>query len=343
MHHPMRILILGGTGNISTSTTRQLIAAGHETVLVNRGKRPAIPGATIINADAKDESALTAAIAGQHFDAVINFIAFTPADIERDARVFTGKCDQYIFISSASVYQKPLASHVVTESTPLVNPYWEYSRDKIAAEETCLRLLRGAGFPAVIVRPSLTYDTVIPTALGGWSDFTVVDRIKRGVPIVVHGDGTSLWTITHAEDFSAALIGLLGNPATIGESFHITSDEVLTWDEIYREIGRAVGTPTKIVHAPSDLVAAIEAWHRGGLHGDKAVSVVFDNAKIKRFVPGWHAKIPWRTGIRKTIAWYHADPTRIRIDANNNAFLDKIITAMTAAYTAIGKPLPISS
>jgi nucleoside-diphosphate-sugar epimerase len=338
----MRVLLLGGTGNISTSLTRQLVAAGHETWLVNRGKRNPIPGTRQVQADTNDEVALTAATAGMTFDAVLDFIAFKPTDSERDARVFAGRTSQYIFISSASVYQKPLASHLVTESTPLVNPYWDYSRDKIACEEACLSLLRSQGFPAVIVRPSLTYDTVIPTALGGWTDFTVVDRIKRGVPVVVHGDGSSLWTITHADDFCSALFGLLGNPATIGEAFHITSDEVLTWDEIYREIGRAVGVPTKLVHVPSDLIAAVEPWHRGNLHGDKSASVVFDNSKIKRFVPGWQARIPWRVGIRRTIAWYEADAARQVINAGNNAFLDRCIAAMTASYTAIGKSLPVT-
>lgn len=338
----MRLLIFGGTGNISASFTRQVVAAGHETWLVNRGTRGAIPGTRQVQVDAHDEAGLASALAGVTFDVVVDFIAFKPADITRAARLFVGRTGQYVFISSASAYQKPLAHYLITESTPLINPYWEYARDKIACEATCLELLRG-GFPVVIVRPSLTYDTVIPAALGGWTDFTVVDRIKRGVPMVVHGDGTSLWTLTHADDFGCGLLGLLGNPAAVGEAFHITSDEVLTWDAIYREIGLAVGVPAKLVHVPSDLIAAIAPQKSGSLLGDKACSAVFDNAKIKRFVPGWQARILWRDGIRRTIAWYEADPARQVINAANNEYLDRCITAMMAAYTSIGQTLPLTA
>jgi len=183
----MRVLLLGGTGNISASLTRQLVEAGHETWLVNRGKRNPIPGTRQVSCDARDEAALVAATAGTTFDAVLDFIAFKPEDVARDARVFAGRTAQYIFVSSASVYQKPLARYLVTESTPLINPYWDYSRDKIACEEQCLELLCKQGFPTVIIRPSLTYDTVIPTALGGWTDYTLVDRVKRGVPVVAMG------------------------------------------------------------------------------------------------------------------------------------------------------------
>ena len=337
----MRILIFGGTGNISASFTRQVVAAGHETWLVNRGTRGAIPGIRQVLVDAHDETGLANATAGVTFDAVVDFIAFKPADIARAARLFAGRTGQYVFISSASAYHKPIVNYLVTESTPLVNPYWEYARDKIACEETCLELLRSQGFPVVIVRPSLTYDTVIPTALGGWTDFTVVDRIMRGVPVVVHGDGTSLWTLTHADDFGSGLLGLLGNPAAVGEAFHITSDEVLTWDAIYREIGRAVGMPAKLVHIPSDLIAVIAPQKSGSLLGDKAFSMVFDNRKIKSFVPGWQARIPWCDGIRRTIGWYEADPARKIINAANNEYLDRCIAAMTAAYASIGQTLPL--
>lgn len=336
----MRVLIIGGTGNISSSLTRQCVAAGHETVILNRGNREVITGARTIAVDTRDEAAVGRVLGTTRWDCVLDFIAFTPEDVARDCRLFNRRTAQYVFISSASAYQKPLQNHVISEATPLINPFWDYARDKIACEEACLALLRDQGFPAVIVRPSLTYDTVIPVPIGGWTEFTIIERMRRGAPVVVHGDGTSLWTLTHAEDLSRALFGLIGNPQTVGEAFHITSDEVLTWEAIYQEVASAAGATARLVHVPSDLIAAIEPRYRGTLHGDKCVSAVFDNSKIKRFVPGWKARIPFSVGIRRTLAWFEADPRRQVVRPTTNEFIDRCIAAMRAAYQAVGQELP---
>lgn len=332
----MKVLFIGGTGNISTSVSRLAITRGIELHLLTRGQRPvSIPGAHAIRADIGDEAAVTAALQGHHFDCVVNWIGYKPAEMERDIRLFAGRTRQYIFISSASVYQKPATTPFVREDTPLRNPYWDYSHDKILCEDRLQRAYRDSGFPMTIVRPALTYDTVIPVALGSWDDYTLIDRMRRGGKIVVHGDGTSLWSVTHARDFAKGFVGLIGNMCSIGHAFHITTDEVLTWNQIYEAIGAAIGVEPQIVHVPSDFIAAVEPWHRGNLHGDKAVSKVFDNSKIKRFVPGYVATIPFAEGIRETIAWFEADPARMRIVEDNNRLLDRIIRAYETAFTAI--------
>jgi len=325
----MKILFIGGTGNISMACTRLALAQGHEVYLLNRGKSvKSLPkGAHSLVADAQDEVALKAATEGLTFDVVANFIAFEPKDVERDIRLFAGKTGQYIFISSASCYQKPLSHPVVTESTPLKNPYWQYSRDKIACEDLLMEAYRSQDFPTTIVRPSLTYDTVIPAAIGAWDHYTIIDRIKKGQPIIVHGDGSSLWTITHSDDFAKGFNGLFGHQQAIGQAFHITSDEILTWNQIYEAIAEAAGTPAKMVHIPSDFIARFDPAQLGNLQGDKAVSVIFDNTKIKRFVPGFVATINFKQGIKRTVEWFEADPQRMRIDAPTNAFMDKVIAA----------------
>ena len=324
----MKVLFIGGTGNISTASSRLAMERGIELFLLNRGThKVSIPGAQTITADIGREAATARALARNTWDAVGNCIAFTQADIERDLRLFAKKTRQYVFISSASVYQKPLTHPVVTESTPLANPYWEYSRLKIAAEERLNRACREDGFPGVIVRPSLTYDTVIPLALGSWADYTMIDRMKRGKPVVVHGDGSSLWTITHAADFAKGLVGLLGNDQARGHAFHITSDELLTWDQIWQQTAAAAGVEARIVHVPTDLIVQIVPERRGSLLGDKAVSVIFDNRKIKSFVPGFMATIPYREGIRRTLDWFEARKSRMRIVDANNAIHDRILAA----------------
>lgn len=335
----MKVLFIGGTGNISTSVSEQTIAAGHELWLLNRGKRPVeIGGARSLVADIHDVAATAKVLEGHDFDVVANFIAFTEGEIERDLRLFRGRCKQYIFISSASVYQKPLAFPIVTESTPLKNPFWQYSRDKIACEERLNRAYREEDFPAVIVRPSLTYgNTVIPAAIGSWNDYTIVDRMKRGKQVVVHGDGTSLWTITHAEDFARGMVGLLGHQQAVGEAFHITSDEVLTWDQIYQAIAAAAGTEAKIVHVPSDFIARMVDWMEGNLTGDKAVSAIFDNTKIKRFVPGFEAKISFAEGMRRAVQWMEEKPERQVIVDYNNQLHDDILAAYLPAFDALRK------
>jgi nucleoside-diphosphate-sugar epimerase len=274
------------------------------------------------------------------FDVVANFIAFTPSDIERDFELFNGKTGQYIFISSASAYQKPLSNPVVSESTPLKNPFWDYSRNKIACEERLNQLYREKDFPVTIVRPSLTYDTVIPVAIGSWDDFTIVDRMRRGKEVVVHGDGTSLWTITHSRDFAKGFTGLLGHQQAIGESFHITSDELLNWDQIYQAVAEAAGTTARIVHIGSEFICRVaetvgQEWMWGNLLGDKSVSSIFDNAKIKRVVPGFQATIPFKTGIRETIRWFEADPSRMKIVDENNRLIDTILMKYKKALEVI--------
>ena len=337
----MRVLFIGGTGNISTAVSRLAVDRGVDLTLLNRGKRPhGIAGASSLVADISDEKSAARVLDGRTWDVVVNWIAFAPEEIERDLRLFAGKTAQYIFISSASAYQKPLAHPVVTEDTPLANPYWDYSRNKIACEDRLMRAYRESGFPVTIVRPSLTYDTVIPVAIGSWTDFTIVDRMRRGRPVVVHGDGTSLWTITHSEDFAKGFVGLLGHQQAIGHAFHITSDELLTWNQIYEAVADAAGVKAAIVHVPSDFIVKVAktcgmGWMEGSLLGDKAVSAIMDNSKIKRFVPGYQATIPFKQGIRRTVEWFDADPARRVIDEGNNRFLDRVLADYAKAFDDI--------
>lgn len=324
----MNVLFIGGTGNISTAVSKQVVSQGMDLYLLNRGNRKVdIPGAKFISGDINVVEDIKRKIADIKFDCVVNWIAFTPEDVRRDFELFQNKTGQYIFISSASAYQKPGGHPVITESTPLYNPYWQYSRDKIACENYLNSKFREDGFPITIVRPSLTYDTVIPVALGSWEDFTIIDRIRKGKEVIIHGDGTSLWTITHSEDFAKGFVGLIGHQQANGHSFHITSDEILNWNQIYEAVADAAGAPLKAVHIPSDFIGRFDAFHIGSLLGDKAQSVIFDNSKIKRFVPGFQATIPFNKGIKKTVAWFESEPGRARIYDNNNAFLDKVIAA----------------
>jgi nucleoside-diphosphate-sugar epimerase len=324
----MKILFIGGTGFISTAVSRQIVALGHELFLLNRGKRGANPpGSQSLVADISRPDEVRAALGGMKFDVIVDWIAYAPPDIERDLVLFRGITRQFVFISSASVYQKPPAHYIITESTPLCNPYWEYSRNKIACEERLMRAHREENFPVTIIRPSLTYDPQLPIALGGWGCYTLCDRLKRGQPIIVHGDGSSLWVVTHAEDFGRGLIGLFGNPASIGHAFQITSDEVLNWNQIYTTIADALGVEPAIEHIPTDFIIKVAPAHTGGLLGDKTWSAVFDNTKIKTWVPGFQAVVPFREGIRRTIAQFDADEHRRRIDPAVNKDLDTILAA----------------
>ena len=294
----MRVLFIGGTGNISTAVSRLAVEQGMELYLLNRGQtKVEIPGAQTLIGDIHRPAEVRQVIRGMQFDAVVDWIAFTAEDIERDLELLRGRTEQYIFISSASAYQKPPTSYLITESTPLYNPYWADAQNKIRCEERLQRAYQDEGFPMTIVRPSLTYATHFPIAIGGWGCYTLADRLLRGAPIIVHGDGTSLWVVTHAKDFAKGFVGLLGNPRAVGHAFHITGDEVLTWDQLYRSIAVALGVEAKIVHMPTDFIAQIDPGLGAGLLGDKAWSVVFDNSKIKRFVPGFQATIPFHTGI----------------------------------------------
>ncbi|HKV41928.1 MAG TPA: SDR family oxidoreductase [Blastocatellia bacterium] len=334
----MKVLFIGGTGFISTAVSRQAIAQGWDLFLLNRGQRAAeLAGSYSLTADIHEPRRMEEALRGFQFDVVVDWIAFTPDDVERDLALFRGRVKQFVFISSASAYQKPPAHYLITESTPLHNPYWDYSRNKIACEERLLRAYREEGFPSTIVRPSLTYDPNFPIAIGGWGCYTLADRIKRGQPIIVHGDGSSLWVVTHAEDFGRGFLGLLGNHQAIGHAFHITSDEVLTWDQIYRTIGDALGVEPHMVHIPSDFIARVAPEKAGSLLGDKTWSAVFDNTKIKHFVPGFQTIIPFRQGIRRTLDWFDADEHRRRIDPAINSQMDRILSAnagLTGAGTA---------
>jgi nucleoside-diphosphate-sugar epimerase len=269
------------------------------------------------------------ALGKQSFDAVVDWIAYAAADVERDIRLFRGRTNQFIFISSASAYQKPVGHYLITESTPLANPYWQYSRDKIACEDRLMKAYREEGFPITIVRPSLTYgDTQIVLAVNSWQKpWTAVDRMRRGKKVIVPGDGSSLWVSTHNSDFAQGLVGLLGHQQAIGHAFHITSDEVLTWDQFYRITAQAAGVEAQIVHIASDYVGACLPDQVAELTGDKAASVVFDNSKIKRFVPGYCAKVPFAQGIQRTIDWFDADSRRKQIDEDANASWDKLIDA----------------
>lgn len=328
----MKVLFIGGTGNISKECTKLAIEQGIDIYHLNRGQSPVkVDGVKTLTADHYNIKQLADAVKGENFDVVVNFIAYTTQDVQRDIDVFSGKIKQYIFISTASAYQKPVTHPIITESTPLANPYWQYSRDKIACEDLLMKAYREKGFPVTIVRPSHTYDMVIPAAIGSWTDFTLIDRMRKGKKIIIHGDGSSIWVMTHSIDFAKGFNGLLGQMQAIGHSFHITSDELLTWNQIYQAMADAAGAELNAVHISTDFICkAAEDMGMdlaGQLHGDKAASVIFDNSKIKRFVPGFNAVIPFWQGIKKTIEWYDEDPSRRVIDENNNRMLDGIIAA----------------
>jgi nucleoside-diphosphate-sugar epimerase len=326
----MKLLFIGGTGVISSACTALAVERGLDLTLLTRGQHAANlpPGIKGMIADVNDP-ALFQRLQSESFDAVIDWIAFTPADIERDLKLFRGRTRQFVFISSASAYQKPPNHYVITESIPLANPFWSYSQEKIACEARLMKAYRDEGFPVTIVRPSLTYgETLVPLVLNSWQkSYTAVDRMIRRKKVVVPGDGSSLWTITHNTDFAKGLIGLLGQQQAIGEAFHITSDEVLTWDQIFKTVGAAVGVEPQLIHISSDFIAACLPDKKGTLIGDKAVSVVFDNSKIKNFVPDFSATTTFAEGVRRSLAWFDADPARKQIDTEVNDRLDKLIAA----------------
>jgi nucleoside-diphosphate-sugar epimerase len=328
----MNVLFVGGTGIISSACARLALARGIDLTFLLRGKtgRHPIPqGTKVLAADVRDKEAVRGVLGDRRFDVAVQWIGFVPAHVELDIELFRGRVRQYVFISSASAYQTPPARLPVTESTPLHNPYWQYSRDKIACEERLLHAYRSEGFPATIVRPSHTYDPGSLPVHGGW---TVIDRMRRGLPVIVHGDGTSLWTLTHHDDFAQAFVGQLGRGEAVGDSFHITSDETLTWDQIHEVLGRAAGARPKLVHVPSELIAAFDPDWGAGLLGDKAHSMVFDNTKIKRLVPGYCATIPYARGGPDQVAWYDEDSRRRVVDDATNATFDRILAAYERAW-----------
>jgi nucleoside-diphosphate-sugar epimerase len=322
----LRTLFIGGTGIISSACSRLAVERGHDLYLLNRGTgaRDVPEQATVLRGDVRDPDSVRQALGSLEFDVVVDWVAFTPEHVQTDLDVFRDRAGQYVFISSASAYQTPPARLPVTESTPLRNPHWQYSRDKIACEDLLVRAYREDGFPATIVRPSHTYDRTLVPFDGGW---TVVERMRRDKPVVVHGDGTSLWTLTHHEDFARGFVPLLGHSRTVGEAFHITSDDVLTWDQIAHCLGRAAGVEPRIVHVPSDAVAAADPGWGAGLLGDKAHSMVFDNAKLRSVVPDYRATIPFEQGAREIVEWHDADASRRVVDARLDAVMDRLVEA----------------
>ncbi|MCB9420399.1 MAG: SDR family oxidoreductase [Ardenticatenaceae bacterium] len=328
----MKVLFIGGTGIISSACTQLAVQRGIELYLLNRGQssRPIPAGAKVLTADINNLNAVRQALAGHTFDAVVDWIAFLPEQIERDIKLFHGRTGQFVFISSASAYQTPPASLPITESTLLDNPQWQYSRNKIACEERLIRAYREEKFPITIVRPSHTYDrTLLPFS----GRYTVINRMRQGKKVIVHGDGTSLWTLTHHADFAHAFVGLLGHPRAIGDTFHITSDEWLTWNQIFQIMAHAAGVAEpQFIHIPSDFIAAFNPDWGAGLLGDKMHSMIFDNSKIKRLVPDYVAAIPFARGAAEIMAWYDADPARQTVDEALDRQMDQIIAAYELAW-----------
>ncbi|MDI9471251.1 MAG: SDR family oxidoreductase [Bacillota bacterium] len=330
----MNILLIGGTGTISAAVLRRATALGYNVSILNRGlRRPTvpIPAATeILHGDINDEAATRALLGDRRWDVVCQFIAYTPDQVERDIRLFGGRCDQYVFISSASAYRKPLLDPVITESTPLGNPYWQYSRDKQACEESLQRAHRDRSFPITIVRPSHTYsERSIPTPLHGRiGSWQVMARMLAGKPVIVHGDGQSLWTFTWADDFAVGFVGLLGNPRAIGEAYHITSDERISWNQALLAIGAALGVAPVLCHVSSDMLIRLRPDLEGPLLGDKAVSVLFDNSKIKRAVPAFRADMRFDQGVRRCWSYIAAHPELQPADPEFDAWCDLVVAAV---------------
>lgn len=323
--NPQSILFIGGSGVISSASVARAVRLGHRVTVLNRGTstaRPLPEEVETLVADAGDEQAVADAVGDREFDVVAQFRAFTPDHVARDVAQFAGRTGQYVFISSASAYQTPPSRLPVTESTPLRNPFWQYSRDKIACEDLLVRELRENGFPATIVRPSHTYDrTLLPTT-GAWTD---VARMRAGKPVVVHGDGTSLWTLTHTEDFAVGFVGLLGNQLAVGDTFHITGTHAPTWDQIYTWLGHAAGVEPELVHVASETIARALPDVGPGLLGDKAHSMVFDLAKIRSLVPEHGTTITYDQGAAEQVAWFDAHPEAQVVDAALDAAFDRLV------------------
>ena len=322
---PLRVLFIGGSGIISSACSALAVERGVELYVLNRGRsadRPLPPQARVLHGDIRDPESVTAALQGLDFDAVVNWVAFTPEHVQADLKLFRGRTRQYVFISSASAYQTPPARQPVVESTPLRNPFWQYSRDKIACENLLTAAYRDRGFPATVVRPSHTYDRTLVPFDGGW---TVPARMRQGKEIVVHGDGTSLWTLTHHSDFARGFVPLLGHPRAVGDTFHITTDDFLTWNQIAEALGTALGVPPRIVHVPSDAIAAADPEWGAGLLGDKAHSMVFDNSKLRLLVPDFRPTIPFEVGAREIVDWHDEEPARQVVDAQLDAVMDGLV------------------
>lgn len=339
----MKILLIGGSGTISSAVTQKLVSENHQVFVLNRGNNNDRLSSSVhvLVADMANENDVAEIIKGHFFDAVCEFIAFHPSQIERDIRLFSEKTNQYVFISSASAYHKPSVNPYITEGTTLANPYWQYSRDKIACEEVLWNAYRKNNFPMTIVRPSHTYDERhIPLGVHGKKGFwQVIQRMLENKPVIVQGDGTSLWTLTHNTDFAEGFVGLLGNPKALGEAFHITSDESLTWNQIYQEIAKALHVPLKLYHVTSDFLSAVGKQYdfEGSLIGDKSTTVIFDNSKLKSVVPTFSAKVPFRKGVRLTLEYLEKHPECKVLDAEFDLFCDQVISAEEKAIASLLK------
>ena len=338
----MKILMIGGTGLISKNITIRCAELGWDVTLLNRGrssnKLPEGIKVNFLQGDIQDEKQVAELIKGKSFDVVANFINYLPSEVERDIRLFSGKTKQYIFISTASAYQKPLSHPIITESTPLANPHWLYSREKIACEEVLMHAYRQHGFPITIVRPSHTYDIrQIPFALHGRGPWQIIKRIQEGKPVIVPGDGSSLWTVTHSRDFAKGFVGLMGNLHAIGEAVHITSDESLTWNQIAYAVGSALNVEPKLCHVSSDFLVACDPGLAGGLLGDKSVSVIFDTGKLKRLVPGFRADIRFDMGVRWSLDYYLNTPEAQVEDPDFDAFTEAVVNAQAVAAESVRK------
>lgn len=337
----MKALFIGGTGTISTDISKLAVKKGWELYLLNRGNRPEfIPeGCRLLSGDISDEKAVAKLIDGMSFDVVADFIVFTPEQIERDVRLFGGRTKQYFFISSATVYKKPPSCLAVKEDCILDNPYWKYAQNKIACEEALSLAGRNQGFPYTIIRPSHTYGPRgIPVAIHGANgSWQVLDRMLKGKPVIVHGDGTTLWTLTHSSDFAKAFVALMGNPHAVHEEFHITSDEAITWNKVYETIGNALGVKPELVHIPSDfLIACDDKGYdiKGALLGDKANVAVFDNSKIKSFAPEFVCTTRFDQGVKLALDYIGAHPEYKKPDPEFDAWCDKIIGAYKTGLAA---------
>ncbi len=331
----MKVLFIGGTGIISSAVSRLAVEKGIDLTVFNRGQHSEfVPnGAKVIKGDVKDKTGLAEVLKGRTFDVVVDWLAYVPQDVEADIKIFKGNTGQYIFISSASAYQKPATHWLITESTPLANPWWQYSRDKIACEERLLAEYRENGFPVTIVRPSFTYGVnMIPAAINSWQKpWTLVDRMRKGKKVIIHGDGTTLWTMTHNTDFAKGFVGLLGNIQATGQAFHITSDEALTWRQVSEAIAAAAGAELKPVYITSEIICKFNPELTGTLLGDKSWCAVFDNSKIKRLVPDYVATVPFAQGVRHSVEWFEADKSRCQVDDEHNKFIDRLIAAYEKA------------
>lgn len=321
----MKVLFVGGTGIISSAVSRLAVEKEIELYHLNRGKsHRKIEGVINISGDIRNVAETKKTLKNYQFDVVVNWISFVPEHVQADIEIFTGITKQYIFISSASAYEKPISKLPITEETPLINPFWQYSRDKATCEQILLNAWKKEKFPVTIVRPSHTYDnTLIPCDWG----YTILDRMIRGKKIIIHGDGTSLWVLTHNSDFAVGFVGLFGKKEALGEVYHITSDELLSWNQIYKMMADELRVELKAVHIPSDFIAKYNPEHGAGLLGDKAHSVIFDNSKIKKLVPEFECKIPFSEGVKEIIAWYKNNKDWQIVDKKINASVDEIIQA----------------